>query len=1050
MRKLRFILTAVFGLIVSLAIAGNGSNRSIASMAGTEQIGFASVPSEEAFVLERARRPFYGKGFVTYRRTGVPPVQSDFVLERGRRPFYGKGFVTYRRTGVPPVQSDFVLERARRPFYGKGFLKNLSQTRIAKGDRLLLEGKNRYDGGQFSEAARVWQEAAEVFSGDGLSLGRAQALAFLSLAYQRLGQYQEAKAAIASSKNILNSISAANASSQIASSQIARIRGQIFNAEGRLYFTLGQAESALAIWQEATLAYSSIADLQGEIISQINQAGALQVLGMYRRANAILEKLAQILEEKPDNLLKAASLRTLGDLRRQVGSLEESAKILQQALAVAERVGDKGQQGAILIGLGNTIRGGENPAEALEFYQQAIAIASEMPILKTQAQLNRLSLLVETAQWDAAENAAAEIREPLANMPPSRQGVYAQVNLAKSLVCLNFKNANCLKPEQGVWSKPVDRHGIPKLEKPPKPLFLRGAFFLPLLQGGVWGGSSATTFDRTPEQVGKHLPETEFIHAKIIPMLARGVKAARQLEDKRAESYTLGNLSRIYEEIGEDRRARQYAETALNIAQFLQASDISYQWQWQLGRLLASQGDIKGAIAAYSEAVNTLQSLRGDLVAIDTELQFSFRQKVEPVYRQLVGLLLDSAQIDSAQNYQNNSSQNNNAQNCQGTEDKPQCRKTAEEYLQKARQTIEALQLAELDNYFRDACLDAKPQQIDRVDPQAAAIYPIILPDRLAVILSIPGQPLRHYQTELQRAKIETTLGQFQQFLSPAFSNKQRLRLAQEIYDWLIRPAEMELEENNIETLVFVLDGLLRNLPMAALHDGDRYLIEKYSIALTPGLQLLDPRPLARDRFRALTGGLTEARQGFNALPAVAWELEQIASNLPVEQLLDSEFTKSKLLGEIDEVNFTAIHLATHGQFSSNPEQTFILTWDSKIKVRELENLLKMRAEDSSKPIELLVLSACQTAAGDKRAGLGLAGVAVRSGARSTLATLWSVNDRSTATLMGEFYQNLLMSERESMTKAEALRRAQLKLLRNSKYQHPFYWAPFVLVGNWL
>ena len=523
-------------------------------------------------------------------------------------------------------------------------------------------------------------------------------------------------------------------------------------------------------------------------------------------------------------------------------------------------------------------------------------------------------------------------------------------------------------------------------------------------------------------------------------MLSRGVKAARQLQDKRAESYALGNLSRIYEEIGEDRRARQYTETALNIAQFLQASDISYQWQWQLGRLLASQGDIKGAIAAYSEAVNTLQSLRGDLVAIDTEVQFSFRDKVEPVYRQLVGLLLDSAQ-----NYQKN-----NAQNCRGTEDKLQCRKTAEEYLQKARQTIEALQLAELDNYFQDACLDAKPQQIDRVDPQAAAIYPIILPDRLAVILSIPGQPLRHYQTELQRAKIETSLGQFQQFLSPAFSNKQRLRLAQEIYDWLIRPAETQLEENNIETLVFVLDGFLRNLPMAALHDGDRYLIEKYSITLTPGLQLLDPRPLARDRLQALTGGLTEARQGFKALPAVAWELEQIASNLPVEQLLDREFTKSKLLGEIDEVNFTAIHLATHGQFSSNPEQTFILTWDSKIKVRELENLLKMRAEDSSKPIELLVLSACQTAAGDKRAGLGLAGVAVRSGARSTLATLWSVNDRSTATLMGEFYQNLLMSEEEGMTKAEALRRGQLKLLRNSKYQHPFYWAPFVLVGNWL
>ncbi|HBL10917.1 MAG TPA: hypothetical protein DD379_05835, partial [Cyanobacteria bacterium UBA11162] len=137
---------------------------------------------------------------------------------------------------------------------------------------------------------------------------------------------------------------------------------------------------------------------------------------------------------------------------------------------------------------------------------------------------------------------------------------------------------------------------------------------------------------------------------------------------------------------------------------------------------------------------------------------------------------------------------------------------------------------------------------------------------------------------------------------------------------------------------------------------------------------------------------------------------------------------------------------ATHGQFSSNPEQTFILTWDEKIKVKEFEDLLRFREQGSANPIELLVLSACQTAAGDKRAALGLAGVAVRSGARSTLATLWSVKDQSTAQLMSEFYQELSKGVR----KAEALRTAQLNLLKQPKYEHPFYWAPFVLVGNWL
>jgi CHAT domain-containing protein len=138
--------------------------------------------------------------------------------------------------------------------------------------------------------------------------------------------------------------------------------------------------------------------------------------------------------------------------------------------------------------------------------------------------------------------------------------------------------------------------------------------------------------------------------------------------------------------------------------------------------------------------------------------------------------------------------------------------------------------------------------------------------------------------------------------------------------------------------------------------------------------------------------------------------------------------------------------LATHGQFSSNADNTFILTWDGRINVKQLDQLLRSR-EGKLSPIELLVLSACQTATGDKRAALGMAGVAVRSGARSTLASLWSVSDRSTAFLMIKFYRELGKPE---ITKAEALRRAQVALLHQDDYTSPYYWAPFVLLGNWL
>jgi CHAT domain-containing protein len=246
---------------------------------------------------------------------------------------------------------------------------------------------------------------------------------------------------------------------------------------------------------------------------------------------------------------------------------------------------------------------------------------------------------------------------------------------------------------------------------------------------------------------------------------------------------------------------------------------------------------------------------------------------------------------------------------------------------------------------------------------------------------------------------------------------------------------------------VFVLDGALRNVPMAALYDGERYLIEKYGVAIAPGLQLLEPRAIEQIQLQSLTGGLSEARQGFAPLPAVAAEVEQISRRLPSRVLLNEEFTQATLEEQIENLPFAVIHLATHGQFSSNPEETFLLTWDKRLDVNTLSQLIKDREQRDGTPLELLVLSACQTAYGDKRAALGLAGLAVRSGARSTVATLWSVNDRSTAELMTQFYQNLTQTNSQ---RAEALRQAQLSLLAQKQYEHPYYWAPFILVGNWL
>ena len=276
------------------------------------------------------------------------------------------------------------------------------------------------------------------------------------------------------------------------------------------------------------------------------------------------------------------------------------------------------------------------------------------------------------------------------------------------------------------------------------------------------------------------------------------------------------------------------------------------------------------------------------------------------------------------------------------------------------------------------------------------------------------------------------------------------LEPAQQVYDWLIRPALADLETAQVSTLVFVMDSLLRDAPIAALYDRDRqqFLVERYDLALTPGLQLLDPRPLPRQELRALKAGLTAARQGFTELVNVASEIDQVTTQVPGEQLLNEQFTTAFLAQRLQQVPPPVVHLATHGQFSSRADQTFLLTWDDRIDIEALEALLQSpEPQGSQATVELLTLSACETASGDERAALGLAGVAVRAGARSTLASLWAVNDASTSELMAQFYQILTETP---ISKAAALRQAQTQFLGDPQFQHPYFWAAFVLVGNWL
>ncbi|NJO45961.1 MAG: CHAT domain-containing protein [Oscillatoriales cyanobacterium RM2_1_1] len=490
-------------------------------------------------------------------------------------------------------------------------------------------------------------------------------------------------------------------------------------------------------------------------------------------------------------------------------------------------------------------------------------------------------------------------------------------------------------------------------------------------------------------------------------------------------AYALGLTGRLYEIEQQWQPAATLTLESLTVASAYTYPTIAYQFLWQLGRIRKAQGQSQAAIAAYTQAVDIVTALRQDLVTISAEAKFNFRKNIEPVYRELVDLLL------------------------------PPGVEVSQAILKTARAQIEALKIAELNNFFRDACLEIPPQQIDQIDPNAAVIYSIAFPERLVTILALSGQ-LFKYEVPIAQNQIDQVYRDFFRHLNPIESRNSTdsaslsaiLGASQKLYRWLIEPLETQLDQSQVKTLVFVMDGFLRNLPLASLHDGKQFLIEKYDVALNPGLQLAKFDTRIPQETRLLIGGLSEARQDFSPLPAVEAEITEISIRSAAEVLFNQTFTKEKLEERFNQLPFPIVHLATHGQFSSNLDQTFILTWDDKIQIKDLERLLAKRKQQNLTPVQLLVLSACQTATGDDRAALGLAGLAVRSGAISTLATLWSVDDQSTAELMVEFYQQLFSPA--NLSKAHALRQAQLQLLQSDQYRHPYYWAGFVMVGHWL
>jgi CHAT domain-containing protein len=328
---------------------------------------------------------------------------------------------------------------------------------------------------------------------------------------------------------------------------------------------------------------------------------------------------------------------------------------------------------------------------------------------------------------------------------------------------------------------------------------------------------------------------------------------------------------------------------------------------------------------------------------------------------------------------------------------------------------------------------------------RAAVVYPVLLQDRIELLVTLPTGGLRRYAVAVPESEATRELQTFRRLLEKRSTQEFRPH-AERLYDWLVRPYEEDLREEGVQTLVFVPGGTLRTIPMSALHDGGEFLAERFAVAVAPGLSLLSPRPLDRERARVLLGGVSEAVPGFSPLPEVPRELAGVQEIFGGEVLLDEAFRRERLEAELKTRQPTIVHIASHARITGDARSSVLLTHEGELDLESFGALVG-EARFREQPLELLALSACETAAGDERAALGLAGVGVRAGARSALGSLWAVADEASSELVVEFYRAL---RDPSVSRAEALRRGQRKLLADARHRHPFFWAPFLLISNWL
>lgn len=806
-------------------------------------------------------------------------------------------------------------------------------------------------------------------------------------------------------------------------------QAQSLDRIGLVYAQMGEYSEALKTFETEIAIQKNLGNRSGEA-TLLNNIGAVYLsIGEYSRALDYAQKSVKIHQETGDRVSEGVSLSTIGEIYYTLGEDREALNYLNRAL---EAVGSaRLYQPIIYTQIGKIYQRRGDYSQALTSFQKGLEIARfiQIPAREAIAQIHIGNVYKQQAQYAQAQQFLEQAL-----------GITQKVGMRS-------EEADTLN-ELGDVYRLLGRDSEAQ-EYLTQALTIRK-------EVGNKGGEAETLSHLAAVFESQNQPELAIAFYKQSVNVTQGLREnLRPLSSELQQSYTETVADR-YRNLANVLLAQNRPAEAQQVLDLLKVGELNdYLNSREPGETAAPQNTppTSGAVAqlpAEEQFSEKYVAFQNEAVTLGKELT-QLRQIPEdgrsPEQNQRIAELVQFQQQLSAKFNQFIS------------------RPDIKELVQQLNRTSgqENLNLAYL-NSLRD--------NLRRLGQGAVLVYPLVLEDRLEIVLVSADAPPINKSVPVSRLQLETAIADFRTAITDPRKRHNRAALetpARQLYDWLIKPIENELTQADAETIIYAPDGRLRYIPLASLYDGERWLIERYRIDRITAASLTDfntqPPTQKRVLAAAFTQGTYEVVVGpaqftFAGLEFAGKEVDRLADTIPnTTTVLNREFTPQATVARMNDYNI--VHLATHAALvSGQPEDSFILFGDgSHVSLRDI-------ATWSLPNVDLVVLSACQTGLGGKLGNgeeiLGLGYQIQKTGAKAAIASLWAVDDGGTQVLMDAFYQHYSSG---NLTKAEALRQAQIALITGNlpassapnaetadirHFAHPYYWAPFILIGNGL